>query len=72
MGLGDINFTPEEMQEHEKAADLSFRSKQHEKASLQPKGSQLAALRLIMEHGRPEAVAAIAGISLEQLQSIVE
>jgi hypothetical protein len=37
-----------------------------------PKGAQLEALKQMMENGKPEAVATIAGISLEQLQSITE
>jgi hypothetical protein len=72
MALSGITFTPEEMQEMEEAADESLRRKQHERAVQPPKGTQLAALKLLMERGRPDTVAAIAGISIEQLRSIAE
>ena len=71
MGLSDINFTTDEMREMQEAADLSFRRKPHEKASRPPKGTQLTALKLMAEKGNAEAVAVIAGISVEQLRSII-
>jgi hypothetical protein len=72
MGLSEIEFTPDEMKEMETAAAESFRSRPLEKTLRLPKGAQLEALKQMMENGKPEAVAAIAGISLEQLQSITE
>ena len=72
MGLSEIEFTPDEMKEMETAAAESFRSRPLEKTLRLPKGAQLEALKQMMENGNPEAVAAIAGISLEQLQSITE
>ena len=72
MGLIDIEFTPAEMREMEKAAKESFRRRPHEKAVRLPKGTDLAALKRMMEHGNPDAIAVILGITLEQLRSIVE
>ena len=72
MGLSDIEFTPAEMREIEKAAKESFRRRPHEKSVRPPKGTDLAALKQMMEHGNPAAVAVIAGITLEQLRSIVQ
>ena len=72
MGLSNIEFTPAEMREMEEAAKESFRRRPHEKAGRLPKGTDLAALKRMMEHGNPDAVAVIAGITLEQLRSIVE
>jgi hypothetical protein len=71
MALSDIIFTPAEMREMKEAAEESWRGKPHEKAVLPPKGTQLAALKLMMEHGTPEAVAVIAGITVEELQRLV-
>ena len=72
MTLSHITFTPEEMQEMKEAAAESFRSKPHEKAAKPPKGALIAALKIMMEDGKPEAVAAIAGISVEELRKVVE
>ncbi len=72
MGLSDIEFTPAEMQEMEKEAAKSFRSRPHEKAVRLPKGTDLATLKRMVERGNPDAAAVIMGITLEQLRSIVE
>jgi len=71
MGLSDIQFTAEEMREMEEAAEESRRRKTHEKAVMPPKDSQLVALKLMADNGRPEAVAAIAGIPVEELRRLV-
>ena len=72
MSLSDIEFTPTEMREMEKAAKESFRRRPHEKTVRLPKGTDLAALKRMMERGNPDAVAVIMGITREQLRSIVE
>ena len=72
MTLSHITFTPEEMQEMKEAAAESFRRKKYEKAAKPPKGTLIAALKIIAENGKPEAVAAIAGISVEELSGLVE
>ena len=72
MGLSDIEFTPAEMREMEEAAAESFHRKPREKAVRLPKGTDLAALKQMMEHANPDAVAVILGITVKQLQSIVE
>jgi len=72
MGLSDIEFTPAEMRKMEKTAQESFRSRPREKSVRLPKGTDLAALKRMMERGNPDAVAVIMGITLEQLRSIVE
>ena len=72
MALSHITFTPEEMQEMKEAAAESFRSKPHEKAVRPPKGALIAALKIMMEDGKPEAVAVIAGVSVEELRKAVE
>jgi hypothetical protein len=72
MGLSDIEFTRTEMREMEEAAKESFRRRPHEKAVRLPKGTDLAALKRMMEHGNHDAAAVILGITLEQLRSIVK
>ena len=72
MGLSDIEFTRTEMREMEKAAKESFGRGPHEKAVRLPRGTDLAALKRMMEHANPDAVAVILGITREQLRSIVE
>ena len=72
MGLSDIKFTPAETQEMENAAGESFRRRPYENAVRLPKGAELAALKRMMEHANPDAVAVILGITLEQLRSIME
>jgi len=72
MGLSDIEFTPAEMREMEKAMAESFRRKPHEKARRLPSGADLAALKRMTERNSPDAVAVIAGITAEQLRRIVE
>ena len=72
MGLSDIEFTRTEMREMEKEAAKSFRSRPREKAVRLPKGTDLAALKRMVERGNPDAVAVIMGTTLEQLRSIAE
>ena len=72
MGLSDIEFTPAEMREMEEAAKESFRRRPHEKAGRLPKDAELAALKRMMEHANPNAIAVMLGITLEQLRSIVK
>ena len=72
MGLNNIEFTLAEMREMERAAEESFRRRPHEKAVRLPRGTDLAALKRMMDRGNHDAVAVITGITLEQLRSIVE
>jgi len=72
MGLSDIEFTPAEMRELEKAAEESFRRRPHEKARRMPKGAHLVALKQMAKQNDLNAVAVIAGITPQQLQRIVE
>ena len=69
MGLSDIEFTPAEMQE---AAVESFRRRPYSKSLNPPKGAYLATLKRMMKHDNPTTVAVIAGMTLEELQNMIE
>ena len=72
MGLSAINFTAAEMREMEEAAEESFRRRPYAKSSKPLQGAYLATLKRMMKHGNPTTIAVIAGVTLEELQRIVE
>lgn len=55
----------------EEAAEEFRRRKKYEKAMLPAKGTQIAALKTMAKKGKPEVVAAIAGITVEELRRVV-
>ncbi len=73
MSLSDFEFTPAEMREFAEAAEELLHRRSYKAAKRTPKGTDLAALKLMVKHGQnPDVVAVIAGITPEQFQRIIE
>ena len=73
MSISDFEFAPEEMREFIEAAEELYKRKPLKNAKRVPKHSDLTSLKLVVHHTQsPEAIAVIAGVTVRELQDIIE